>query len=432
MKSTVAGAENRLTQVWHTIMKSTQPSLGEETTQARRAGRYSLLRTAKQVAALALAIAAFAPQHAVEAAPVTRAQAKRIYDRLTGTPPTPAVLDAMAGMEPYDAAMFVMDPASPRSRDFYSVTLKNFATPWTNRDKSVFAPLNDYTATVIGMVRDDKDFRLLLSDDVVYVGSGVSPAYSPLNNSHYDMLESTNADLRTVLTPVTQSSLNGLPAAATAGVITSRAASEAFFIDGTNRAMFRFTLLNHLCRDMEQIHDTSRPPDRIRQDVTRSPGGDSSVFLNNCIGCHSVMDSMAQAFAYYDFDETQSRLVYTPGQVQPKYLINSDNFKPGFVTPNDNWENRMRLPGHNTVIGWSQALEGKGQGAKSLGQEMANSKAFAQCQVEKVFRTVCFRAPSDQADLDAVRDVILPNFEASNYKLKRVFADTAAHCAGPN
>ena len=71
--------------------------------------------------------------------------------------------------------------------------------------------------------------------------------------------------------------------------------------------MFRFTLLNHLCHDMEQVHDTSRPPDRIRQDVTRSPGGDSSLFLNNCIGCHSGMDPMAQAFAYYDFDETQGR-----------------------------------------------------------------------------------------------------------------------------
>ena len=67
--------------------------------------------------------------------------------------------------------------------------------------------------------------------------------------------------------------------------------------------------------------------------MTRSPGGDSSVFLNNCIGCHNGMDPMAQAFAYYDFDETQGRLVYTPGVVQPKYLINSDNFKPGFVTP---------------------------------------------------------------------------------------------------
>ena len=62
------------------------------------------------------------------------------------------------------------------------------------------------------------------------------------------------------------------------------------------------------------------PPDRIRQDVSRSPGGDSRVFLNSCIGCHSGMDPMAQAFAYYNFvgtvvgDGTNTgALQYTPG-----------------------------------------------------------------------------------------------------------------------
>ena len=39
-----------------------------------------------------------------------------------------------------------------------------------------------------------------------------------------------------------QSQIMGIPAGATAGVMTSRAASEAFFVAGTNRAMFRFTL----------------------------------------------------------------------------------------------------------------------------------------------------------------------------------------------
>jgi hypothetical protein len=109
-------------------------------------------------------------------------------------------------------------------------------------------------------------------------------------------------NLFAALTPLTQSSVLGIPAAATAGLLTSRASSEAFFVDGTNRAMFRFTMMNHMCRDMEQVHDTSLPPDRIRQDVSRSPGGDSRIFLNNCIGCHSGMDPFAQAFAYYDFD----------------------------------------------------------------------------------------------------------------------------------
>jgi hypothetical protein len=390
--------------------------------------------TAMKAVAIALAVATLAlGHHTANAGP--REQAKRMFDRLTGTPPTPAQLAEVEAIVSADgakeAAMFIMDKDSDRSNGFYSVTLKNFATPWTNRDQSVFAPLNDYTATVIGTVRDDKDFRGILSEDIVYIGNGVTPAYSPTSNAHYDTLESSNAALRTALVETTQSSLNGLPSTATAGVITSRAAAEAFFIDGTNRAMFRFTLLNHLCRDMEQVHDTSRPPDRIRQDVTRSPGGDSSIFLNNCVGCHNGMDPMAQAFAYYDFDETQGRLVYTQGQVQPKYLINSDNFKPGFVTPDDSWENRWRLPGHNTLIGW-QGQDGqvrRGAGAKSLGQELANSQAFAQCQVEKVFRTVCFRSPVDAADRSQVLATVNA-FNSNNHSLKTVFAETAAYCAG--
>jgi len=378
--------------------------------------------------ALGVALAILACGQQALAGP--RDQARRMYDRLTGTPPAPGLLDdleARVAADPVNAALYMMDPASPRSKDFYSVTLKNFAAPWTNRDQTIFAPLNDYTATVIGMVRDDADFRGILSEDILYVGN-VSPAYSPASNAHYASLEDNNADLRVALSQTTQSSLNGLPPAATAGVITSRAGAEAFLIDGTNRAAFRFTLLNHLCRDMEQVHDTSRPPDRIRQDVTRSPGGDSSVFNNNCIGCHSVMDSLAQAFAYYDFDETVGRLVYTPGQVQPKYFINADNFKPGFVTPDDAWENRMRLPGQNKLLGWSPNLSGSGTGAKSLGQELAGSDAFAQCQVEKVFRTVCFRSPSDQADVNQVT-AITGSFKSGG-NLKRVFAETAAYCAG--
>ena len=379
--------------------------------------------------AFALAIASFAFGHP-DASAGPREQAKRMYDRLTGTPPTPAQLDELTAKVTADGrratALYIMDKSDARSNSFYSVTLKNFATPWTNRDQTVFAPLNDYTATVIGMVRDDKDFRGILSDDIVYVGEGVTPAFSTTSNAHYEALEGNNVNLRTALVEKQQSSLNGLPAPATAGVITSRAAAEAFFIDGTNRAMFRFTLLNHLCRDMEQVHDTSRPPDRIRQDVTRSPGGDSSIFLNNCIGCHSGMDPLAQAFAYYDFDETQSQLVYTPGAVQPKYLINSDNFKPGFVTPDDRWENRWRLPGQNFHIGWAPG-EDKGSGAKSLGQELAGSNAFAECQVEKVFRTVCFRSPSDGLDRSTFTTIV-ENFKG-DHNLKNVFAETADYCA---
>jgi hypothetical protein len=260
------------------------------------------------------------------------------------------------------------------------------------------------------------------------VGSGTSPGYSPTSNAHYEALEGSNADLSTVLTRTTQSSLTGIPPAATAGIITTRAAAEAFFIDGTNRAMFRFTMLNHLCHDMEQVADTSRPPDRIRQDVSRSPGGDSRIFLNGCIGCHSGMDPFAQAFAYYDFDKTTTQIRYTPGVVQPKYLINSETFKTGYVTPNDHWDNRWRK-GHNQLLGFSSSLPGNGDGAKSMGYELANSDAFAQCQVEKVFRRVCFRSPSDSADRNEVNR-ITGLFKSNGYNLKSVFAEAGVYCMG--
>jgi hypothetical protein len=358
-----------------------------------------------------------------------REQAKRMHDRIAGVPPSAAVLDAMeteiAAGRTQAAAQIAMDNPA-----FYSVTLKNLVTPWTNREQTVFAPLNDYTATVIGMVRDDLPFNEVLSADVLYVGSaGLGlPAVSAASNDHYAQMESRGINLLTGLTRTTQSGVYGTPPAATAGVMTSRAAAQAFFVAGTNRAMFRFTLLNHMCRDLEEVQDTSRPPDRIRQDVSRSPGGDARLFLNNCLGCHSGMDPMAQAFAYYTFDEAQGRLVYTGGDVQPKYFNNDTTFAYGYRTPDDGWENRWRK-GQNALLGWDPSLPGSGSGAKSLGEEFGASDAFAACQVEKVFRIVCLRAPQDSADRSQVASMASA-FRAGGYRLKRPFADAAAYCMG--
>jgi hypothetical protein len=379
---------------------------------------------------------------AFAASAADRDQAKRIHDRIAGVPPTEAVLDQMEALvtagDPLGAALIATQNPS-----FYNVTLKNMAVPWTNRDQTVFAPLNDYVATFIGMVRDNIPFNTALSADLTYTVSGATPAASASSNAHYENAESSNINLFTALTQASQSSIQGIPATATAGFMTSRAASEAFFVDGTNRAMFRFTMMNHMCRDMEQVHDTSLPPDRIRQDVSRSPGGDSRIFLNNCIGCHSGMDPFAQAFAYYDFDNGTAeapgtmRLVYDTTEVHSKYFNNNTNFAPGFVTPDDAWENRWRR-GQNFVLGWG-ATPGSGNGAKTMGEELANSDAFAKCQVEKVFKAVCFRAPG------AVDDPLAPNkaaqdhaavlqltnnFKTNGYRLKQVFAETAVYCMG--
>jgi len=358
-----------------------------------------------------------------------RRQAKRLHDRLAGIPPGESVLDdmeaaLMAGNDE-DAALIAMD-----NKAFYNVTLKNFAAPWSNRDGTLFTPLNDYTATVIGMVRDETPFNQLLSANLVYVGDPALglPAYSMTDNNHFQALQDQGIDLMTHLQAVTQSSVTNLPANATAGVMTTRAAAEAFFVAGTNRAMFRFTLLNHLCNDLEQVKDTSYSPDRIRQDISRSPGGDSRLFLNSCLGCHNGMDPMAQAFAYYNFDETTQRLEYTPGSVQPKYHINNDTFKYGFITPDDSWDNYWRS-GQNALLGWDSNLSGSGSGAKSMGRELANSEAFARCQVKKAFKTVCLREPGNAADRTQV-DITTASFKADNYNMKTAFAEVAVYCMG--
>lgn len=367
-----------------------------------------------------------------------RDQAKRIYQRLTGVPPTAGELNEMAAaLACNDAGFEENATAIPLDDDnFYNVTLKNFVTPWTNEEQTVFAPLNDYTATVIGMVYNDDDFREVLYGDYIYTAANLTgvPAYSTTDNDHYEALEEQGVSLKDNLVKTPQAYL---PENARAGVITSRAAAKAFFIDGTNRAMFRFTLMNHLCRDLEQVKDITRSPDRIRQDVSRSPGGDSRIFLNSCVGCHSGMDPMAQAYAYYEYrydsetdpDALNGEIEYTPDQVQPKYHINSSNFPYGYVTPDEHWTNYWR-EGVNKHLGWDASLDGYGVGARSMGMELAHSEVFAECQVEKVFQAVCLREPLNAADQSEISQMLTDFAGVHNYRLKPVFSDAALYCKG--
>ncbi|VUD53430.1 hypothetical protein TDB9533_01833 [Thalassocella blandensis] len=375
-------------------------------------------------------------------------QAKRIHDRLTGAYPSEAILQQMVTLIEDDgngirAAELAID--NNENHSFYNVTLKNWAAPWTNREGDVFADLNDYIATAIGFVRDERDFRGLLYQDVLYVGNAAGlPPYSSSNNSHYVALEEgleLNGDpgysLKDDLEARTQSQL--VPALANggaSGVITSRAGAKAFLIAGTNRAAFRFTMVNHLCLDMEAVHDVTRVPDRIRQDVSRSPGGDSRIFLNNCMGCHTGMDPMAQAMAYHGYayepenDPTgeNGQVEYTPGTVQEKYFNNDTTFPYGFRTPDNKWANYWRA-GKNVVLGWDSALPGSGTGISTMFQELAHSEAYAQCHVKRVFRTVCLRNPQDATDRTEVSSLV-SDFKNNGFNLKRTFARAADYCMG--
>lgn len=373
-------------------------------------------------------------------------QAKRLHDRIAGAPASADTLLEMVALidkgETIEAAYKAME-----SPHFYSTTLKLLATPWTNEEQDIFSPLNDYSATIIGIVRDDVDFRQILQGDITYVGkqSLGLPPFNNNNNNHYQALEDNFTNLADALVSMSQSSLNNLPSSATAGVLTSRASAKAFFTLGTNRAMLRFTLINHLCTDLEPLKDNTLPADRVRQDISRSPGGDSRLFLNNCLGCHSGLDPLAQAFAYYDFqfdvnsdpEANNGSITYngmgnidlaTNSRVKAKYHINATTFPFGFITENDQWQNYWR-EGINQKLGWDPTLPGKGAGMKSFGQEMANSQAFAQCQVQKVFKAVCLREAESLADLTQINNTTA-SFKQNSYQLKRVFAEVGEYCMG--
>ena len=141
-----------------------------------------------------------------------REQAKRMHDRLVGVPPSAAVLNSMA------ASIAAGDPVGAANQAmtnsfFYTSTLKNFVTPWTNVEQTVYEDLNDYTATVIGIVRDDRPFTQVLSGNLVYVGAPgvVSAGYSQTDNAHYLELQENAVDLSNpaLFRAVAQSTLPG-------------------------------------------------------------------------------------------------------------------------------------------------------------------------------------------------------------------------------
>ena len=150
-------------------------------------------------------------------------QAKRIYERIVGIDPGSAAADqavvaqmtstiaaacpnGCAASTPPNPALVQAASLATQQANFYNVVVKNMVTPWSNRDQTVFAPLNDYTATVIGMVRDDVAFNTALSADILYtINAPGLPAPSNASNAHYATAETNGVDLSTTLKQATQS-----------------------------------------------------------------------------------------------------------------------------------------------------------------------------------------------------------------------------------
>jgi hypothetical protein len=188
-----------------------------------------LVRAAGALCAL-VAVAQLASPTTAFAGQTERQEAVLLHSRITGVPPSAANLntreaDLVAGNKEAAAAIATSQP------QFYNNTLKNIFLPATNRDQSVFVPLNDYVVTAIGMIHDDVPFNTALSADILYTlkASGL-PAPSASDNNHYATADTNNVDISSNLVKTTQTAVYGYPSGAPAGLITTRASASAFFV----------------------------------------------------------------------------------------------------------------------------------------------------------------------------------------------------------
>lgn len=441
-----------------------------------------------------------------------RQLARKLYIALTGVSPTAAELDKLeikvGSLNTEGAAYDIIDQKNGITNGgaFYNVTVKDMVTPWTNKQKSTLAPLNDMSATIIGWIRDEKPFNQILYANSVYKATGVtfkgelsyltkaqadSNSYcirdlsttdranttlyrivhnNPQNpndtndkkcrltkytkteldnfyninalylphkdlvinsnlivsdNSHYDSISELGLDLsdRLLLGETSQNVKIHQYDAAISGLLSLRTYGQAYLYAGTNRAPVAYAMENFLCKNMEELNDTTIPDFRNRRDVDRSPGGTSELYKNRCVGCHAGMDGLAGAFAYYDY--SNGKVIYTPGKVVTK-MNHNVVFAEGFVTQSDSWIN-LWTQGQNSKLGWGSTTSG--EGVKSLGMMLSRTEAFHSCMAKQVYEKVCFKKAGSATDLNRVAK-LTADYKASNFNMKRLFVRASIECMG--
>lgn len=412
-------------------------------------------------------------------------RAAMIFKRIAHVPPSDAQLQQMvaylnnSGLSQAERDAGAADVAI-LDRNFYNVSLPALFGPTTNRERAP-SDLNDAVALGVGIVRDDIPFKEILYGDHYYLGASTLNLGAPstnltlydwrgVDNTHYARLRDLRLDLadpqvlvhttqtETLFNPalanpvnsngtieynvVLQSTTNTVQTsypADVAGVMTTRASAAAFFSAGTNRRMFRYTLMNYLCNDLENIKDNTVSDQYVRRDVDRNPGGTAATFQTNCKGCHGIQDAISGAFALFTFGNNRMsyRRALNPGaapSVQGKVTQNGSVYLNGHIPNSDQWVNTIMTgvdPAKVAYLGWRAPATGGsefgGNGANSLGKALAHTRAFSSCQVKRVFKHVCMRDPasSEASRIEAIAD----QFEGEwNYNFKSLFKAVVNVC----
>jgi len=109
--------------------------------------------------------------------------ALQLYQRIAGTMPSSSVLNSMKSKlvegRPDEAAFIALNDLN-----FYRETLKTMFEVDSNREKSNFEPLNDFTAGIVGLVRNNERFDEVFWGDFIYIAP---EAYSMDYNIITDM-----------------------------------------------------------------------------------------------------------------------------------------------------------------------------------------------------------------------------------------------------
>jgi hypothetical protein len=384
-------------------------------------------------------------------------QAKKLYERLTGTklPADSPLVSQMAKLIDQNNALGAAKLAT-QDPNFYNITVKLMALPISTREETVKTPFNDFAAGFIGVTRDGTDARELLTGNFFYKGSGTGiradvTADILLSNNHYDDLEKNRVDLSTNLVRVegqliATTKTTNAPNPDPAGVITSRGFMGAHALMGTNRRLVEYTFREFMCVPLSNWADTSASDLRIGRDIDRFPAGDHMKFETSCKGCHTVMDGFRGAFAKWDYSGSDglinSAVNPTTGAdgvfrsqadtkgVMAKMNKNNNIFPSGFVMVDNSFVNNAIRPVNADLFGWRGNAAG-GTGVHDFGTVVSNSRRFSQCMAKRVYETVCrktFNELNDKANLTKWGD----EFEASGYKLKSLFESIAVkpECLG--
>ncbi len=410
----------------------------------------------------------------------------RLFQRLSGVPPTSGELSQIEDLAAANNLKGIAELAT-NTRGFINTTVKAWAAPMSNVSAQASVEFNDFTATIVGLVRDEAPLDQMMWDDVTYVGNRANllavvgnpisvpqPAY--YRNDHWRQLELKGVDLNdpSLFERALQSSLSDARGAAllpeqTMGVMTSHASAEAFLQAGTNRRMVRFMLIDFMCVDMEQLHDTTLSDFMVRRDVPRNAGGDSRTYINTCAGCHAGMDPLANAFNLYDtftvvggmqeplgimvkYDSAKVQnipglpqnkaetMVEQANKVTRNYQNYPEGFRPRQQDGNiERWVNQWTV-GQNSFLGFRTPAKqvgepdsdvpniNMGNGIKSLGRVFGATTQFSRCMAQRAYSSVCNRkAPYSQKEIGLFAN-LAESFDNQGRSGKALFVDSAVAC----